>query len=213
MTIDEVIAKYQFSYEDERVIIKTDFEKVSIYIGDNKEKYDTKGEQLIRFLNPELLEIYPVGSTDDVIHPTFFLPTHIFKDFLDSLLSQEIIVELKKYYPEYASDFQKVSIENNNEIIQNKDKSGFATSLYGTENATFDQQISAAKQILELNSMIDYKVAIGNIEGEVCLLEKGKRNKTSIPKSKHYNLWKFCEELSREGFDSIASGFKFIDCQ
>ncbi|MGX8235731.1 hypothetical protein [Exiguobacterium undae] len=210
MTIDEVFAEYNFEYINNEVTIQTDFEKIKIYIGDNIDRYNTRGERLIRFLNEELLDIYPI-TAEGQIHPVFFLPSHITDEFFDSLINNKLIVELQDYYLPIAQEtYTRTYIGYDEVMIPNKKKASYGTSLYGTDNVSMENQISAAEQLLELNSMVDHKIAIGSVEGHICLLEKSKKDRDTRPKSRHYNLWKFNERLTNGKFEDIASNFSMI---
>lgn len=211
MELEALAREFNFLYEEKSITIKTDFEKIKIHTNLMNSRYSTEGENLIRFLNGELLDEFE-GFVK--IPPAFFLPTHIMNEFLGSIGEEEIIPKLKKYYPS-----EKYSYFTNGEylfeeeiIIPNKQKATFGTSLYGTDNATISEQIEAAKQILKLNSMKNYKIALGYIKGNICLLERGMSDKEGVyPKSRHYNLWKFCEDLCGGTFEDIAAGFEYVD--
>ncbi len=205
MAFQQIKERYGFEESEGYIQIITDFEVVKIYCG-NPEKYTTSENELIRFIDEELLEDYP--CIDD-IHGVYFLPTHKTKEFIHSLDNEEILPELKCYY----SDEMKFTFKQgfapfkNISAISHKARGEVGTSFYRADAASVEELIEAGKQILKLNAMKGYKIAIGEIPENIGLFERSNKERSTTPKSRHYSFWKFDYDLTELNYFHVAKGF------
>lgn len=211
MPFKDIKADYSFESEGDYLLIKTDFERIKINTeSESSPRFCLEERNLLRFLNGELVEEY---FSKDKIHPVFFLPSHKETEFFSSLEKEEIHPEFMTFYTEdMLSEFKNIQsyIRTVESTISHKDRSDVCTSFYGVEECSLEDLVSAAYQILELNSMRDYKISLGEINKPLGLLERSKKVKTKSPKSRHYNFWKFCESYKGVSFEDVANNFRVI---
>lgn len=205
MAFQQIKKEFGFKQSDGYMHIVTDFETIKIYCN-NPEKYAITEKNLIRFISEELLEEYPCVEE---IHGVCFLPSHKTNDFLRSLDKEEVLPELKSYYSdEMKFDFKEGTVLiKTDSSISHSDRSKVGTSFFGADAASVDNLIDAGKQLLKLNAMKGYKIATGEISGGIGLLERSSKDKSTTPKSRHYNFWKFDHELTNFNFFDVARQF------
>lgn len=209
MPFEKIKSNFGFEQSGDYITVKTDFEYIKINCSDS-ERYSLTENNLIRFINEELLDDYPC---DCEINGVYFLPTHKMDDFLDSLDSETILPELLNFYTQEMVDlFEKRNITSSiSLIIKHKDRAIYGTSLYGADAATLEELVAASQQLLKLNSMKGYKIATGAIiNNEIGLLERSSKDKSTTPKSRHYNFWKFDKALKNFEFADVAKEFEII---
>lgn len=209
MPFEKIKAQYDFEQNGSYMLVKTDFEIIEIYC-DQPERFFLTENNLIRFINDELLEEYPCEND---IHGVYFLPTHKTDIFLESLESTEIIPELEGYYTQDMKGAFSIgpSELSMNSPIKHKNRARYGTSLYGADAATLSELIEAGEQILKLNAMQGYKIATGAINNCMGLLERSAKDRSTTPKSRHYNFWKFDTTICNAEFSDVASGFDVVE--
>lgn len=211
MNLSTYASKYNFTFNNGILTIVTDFEEIIIDTNSLPSRYAVSYEYLMRFIDEELLEEFSISNSFK-IPPAFFLPDHIRDLFIESIAEGIKYDFLSKYYdPINHKDFKVYAYNISKKVtIPNKEKGKFGTSLYLTEPTDEESLISAAQEVLTLNAMKDFKIAIGSIRGEFCLLEVGMKKKQGIvPITKHCNLWKISESICKGTFEDIANNFKY----
>ncbi|MCP1133383.1 hypothetical protein NKT34_08780 [Paenibacillus polysaccharolyticus] len=211
LTFSVLAEQYQFEKNDNYILIETDFEFISIN-KTNSNNYFTECSDLIRFISNDFEED-EYQRSDHNIHAVYFLPSHKQKELIKHINQEEIIDELEVYYTLEMKESFRVSYSIRREVVNipHRDRSSCSTSFYGVdEEVGLDALIKTAEELLKLNAMKDFEIAVGTIFGEMGLLEKGYKIKTENPQSKHYNFWKFCERKTGKSFFDIGKSFKMI---
>lgn len=203
--------RYKFNIVNDIYIeVKTDFEIIQINTN-NPNNYFLQANNLLRFITDEFEDEY--SCEDNNIHAVYFIPSHKEKEFSNSLENSVLVEEMDKYYTdEMKTNFESYDlIPKGKALVPHKERSKHGSSFYGVEeDVQFEVLINTAKEILSLNAMKNHKIAIGSINENFGLLEKGERLKTETPQSKHYNFWKFCETITGKTFFDLAKEFRMV---
>lgn len=214
---------------------ETDFETVLINT-DKPERFHESAEFLLRFLNDELFDD-ECSPEMRQLEECFFLPSHKEKKLIDSLSKRELNQDLKDYYLKYML---KDMIINTEEVeatsnysdanVSHDSRGGVGTSFFKIEfpekgelsgeielpeevelTDPFEIAKNVALQIkTQIASMEDYEVAIGEIKENTGLLERGSKERTKKPSSRHYHFWKINKEKNGVTFKSIAQNFEIV---
>lgn len=184
------------------LLINTDFEKMKIIFA--PQNLFSSMDNLIRFIDPEFLELYTVEELRGI----YFVPSHIEKKIKAGIADDILDSICNRYLPE---DMQTTFDEDEYDkpLVESKNRHSYGTSFFQCMNmdrATIEDTVSLLTK--EIRSLRDHKIAIGQIKEDCGLLEKSSIKKTEEPESRHCSFWKF--EFGGT-FDEISKDFSLLE--
>lgn len=163
--------------------IDTGFDTCQVFLS---EKLFSRQDNLFRFIDTELYDYY----NNDVTLGVQYLPTHAMKILMDNIDDDIFDQCLNEYLPPDNQKFKIQKLIDIHEIVPNKDKQKHATSFFISQTP---EPVDEIIKILKINlpSLRDYDVAVGNISENYGILEISDYERTQDPVTFHCSFWKF----------------------
>lgn len=176
-------------------------------------------DNLIRFIHPDFLE-NPQDENFELLE-FHFVPSHIEKDILQGIRSDNIPAHLKKLCPDFfleekeeeaffSEDEYDIEESYSKPKVKEKEKNNRSTSFFHHENIELDELLELITKLkTEIRSLGRHRVSKGKIENKGILI-KSHVDRTDNPRSVHYSFLKISKEYGPE-FAQLTTTFSVVN--